>query len=169
MKKMKKLICLGILLCAGTLVVAQQKIKCFDAYLSASGGMMLNSGNATRYVAVYEDNSIYWFAKDQNWAKTPTDGLPAGYNILAMDAYSKEDGGRLVVVLSDGTIWWYCAGNPWKPVTTEGLPKGKAATQISTYLKMDGIRYVVVMEDNTIFWSTGGKPWEPVPLEGLPK
>jgi hypothetical protein len=167
---MKKHLLLGLCL-ALTMVVSAQKIKHFEAYVTAGSGLGIYGAASiqTRYVAVMEDNSIYWFSKEQKWDKTPTTGLPAGYDVIAMDAYSKEDGGRLVIVLADGSIWWYSTSGGWKAVTKEGLPAGKTVIELSSYVKMDGTRYVAVLDDNSIFWSANGKPWEKVPLEGLPK
>ncbi len=155
------------MLLAGSILSAQ-KIKHFESYATAAN-MGIYSNVQTRYVAVMEDNSIYWFSKENTWAKTSTEGLPSGYDIIAMDAYAKEDGGRLVIVLADGTMWWYSTSGGWKTVTTVGLPAGKTVVKLSSYVKMDGTRYVVVLDDNSIFWSANGKPWEKVPLEGLPK
>lgn len=45
--------------------LAAQEIKLLDSYLR---------GNdlSTRYVAVLEDNSIWWFAPGQEWQKSST-------------------------------------------------------------------------------------------------
>lgn len=57
-------------------------IKHFSAYEK-------NESNGTRYVAVMDDNSIWWFIPNSTWKKSATDGLPAGYNIIQFQAYEK--------------------------------------------------------------------------------
>ena len=113
---MKKtvLVILSMILSTGAF---SQKIKLFESYLR------LND-LSTRYVAVLEDNSIWWFAPGQPWEKSSVEGLPDQYTIKHISCYSKEDGkSRYVVVLEDNSIWWLAPGQPWKRSSTEGLPE----------------------------------------------
>ena len=46
-----------------------QKIKLFESYLKLTD-------LSSRYVVVLEDNTIWWFAPGQPWAKSSMKGLP---------------------------------------------------------------------------------------------
>ena len=79
--------------------------------------------NDSRYVAVLQDNSIWWFAPGYPWQPSTTEGLPEGYNIDHLVAYSRsnKDGTRYVAVLHDGSIWWFAPGYPWQQSSVEGM------------------------------------------------
>jgi hypothetical protein len=163
MKKLLLLVCLVVMTTLGH----AQKIKHFASYVKWATGLAAMNPE-TRYVAVLDDNSIYWF-DTKVWQKTATAGLPANYDVTHVTAFSKEDGGRLVIVLGDNSIWW-SSGKEWKPLVLEGLPKGKTITSIDSYVKMDGSRIVVTLADNSIWaYIANAKSWIAVPLDGLPK
>lgn len=168
---MKKCICIALLLLSFGSPLLSQRIKLFEAFTTFPKAMALPD---TRYAVVLEDNSVYWFSKEKNWQKVESTGLPAGYNVTEMDAYSKQDGGRIVVVLDDQSIWWYSAAKHWQKLNQPGLPAGKRVVCLSSYTKMDSYaktdatRLVVVLDDNSMWWMADEKPWEQVPSVGLP-
>lgn len=143
-------------------VILAQEIKHFESYLKLDD-------LSTRYVAVLDDNSIWWFAPGQPWKKSSVDGLPSGFDIAHISAYAKEDGSsRYVIALKDNSIWWFAPGQPWKKSSTKGLPSSKIK-RLEAYAKTDGTRYVVVLEDNSIWWFAPGQSWKKSSMDGLPK
>lgn len=107
---------------------SKQPFKQFEVYMKNTGGGMMAGVQEGRFIAVLEDNSIWWFAANsKSWAKLSVRGLPEGYNIKSLKPYQKYGGltgeSRLVVLLADGTLWWYAEGKAWTPVSIEGLPK----------------------------------------------
>ena len=159
---MKRVLSLLVFLLLSKVFFAQE-IKHFESYLK------LND-LSSRYVVVLEDNTIWWFAPGQPWKESSVAGLPNGYNIKHIAAYSKEDGSsRYVVVLDDNSIWWFAPGNNWEKSSVEGLPASYKIKSLQAYAKTDGTRYVVVLEDNSIWWFAPGQPWKKSSLAGLPK
>ena len=158
---MKRLLLMMIILF--NLNVSAQKIKHFDSFIKLSD-------MSTRYVAVLEDNTIWWYSPDQNWKKSNIDGLPDGFNIKHFSAYSKPDGtSRYVTVLSDNSIWWYAPETlKWTKSSVEGLPSGYSVKFFKAFLKEEGTRYVVVLEDNSIFWYAPDQIWKKSTMDGLP-
>jgi hypothetical protein len=159
---MKKIIYLFLFVLLSTNLHAQN-IKLFESYLR------LND-MATRYVVVLKNNSIWWFAPGQAWKKSSAEGLPAGYNVKLISAYSKSDGdSRYVVVLENNSIWWFAPGQAWKKSSNEGLPSQHKIKEFNAYSKLDGTRYVALLEDNSIWWFAPGQPWKKSTTEGLPQ
>jgi hypothetical protein len=78
--------------------------------------------DGTRYVAVLQDGTIWWYAPKYPWQQSSVEGLPYGYKIKNFNAYMKAEGTRYVVVLQDSSLWWFAPGTPWQPVPMEGLP-----------------------------------------------
>lgn len=157
---MKKLL-FTFLLSLLFMVIKAQEIKHFEAYLKLSD-------MGTRYVAVLEDNTIWWFSPENGWAESSSAGLPQGYNIKHFKAYSKEDGSsRYVAVLSDNTIWWFSPNNNWSKSSTTGLPANYKIKEFEAYTKADGTRYVAVLEDNSVYWFSPNNGWTKSSMEGL--
>lgn len=156
---MKKLLILFCLLVAS--ISFGQEIKLISAYLKGDD-------MATRYVAVKSDNSIHWFAPGNGWKASSVEGLPSGYHVKFIDAYSYTDGStRYVVVLSDNSIWWFAPGNPWKESSVIGLPDGYEVNDFEAYSKDDGTRYVILLSDNSIWWFAPGTDWKKSDMNGL--
>ena len=154
---------LTLLFALFTIGLNAQDIKHMEAYLR---------GNdlATRYVVVLEDNTIWWFAPGQDWEKSSTSGLPSGYDVKHIAAYSYDDGStRYAVVLSDNTIWWFAPGQDWKESSVDGLPSGYKVKSFEAYAKENSSRYVVVLDDDSIWWFAPGQPWKKSHMGGLPK
>lgn len=156
---MKKLILIICLLIGG--YSFGQEIKLIAAYLKGDD-------MATRYVAVKSDNSIHWFAPGNGWKASSNEGLPSGYQVKFIDAYSYTDGStRYVVVLEDNSIWWFAPGNPWKKSSIDGLPSGYKVKGFEAYSKDDGTRYVALLSDNSIWWFAPGNAWQKSDMTGL--
>lgn len=157
---MKKIL-LAIILAFVFIGLNAQSFKHFEAYLKLSD-------LGTRYAAVMEDNTIWWFSPNNGWAKSSSVGLPDGYEIEHFAAYSKEDGSsRYVAVLSDNSIWWFSPNNNWSKSSTEGLPANYKIKDFEAYSKADGTRYVAVLEDNTVYWFSPNNGWTKSSMQGL--
>ena len=139
----------------------QANIKLFSSYTKAN--------NSTRYIAVLEDNTIWWYMPGKPWQASPMEGLPANIEITQIVGYAKGNDTRYVVLLADNTIWWYRPNAPWQLSPMEGLPENSKIKHLNVYLKQGyQTRYVVVLEDNTIWWYMPNSPWQSSPIEGLP-
>jgi hypothetical protein len=159
---MKKLILIVCILSSGLQLTAQD-IKLLDAYLRGND-------QATRYVAVMNDNTIWWFAPGQAWQKSSTEGLPSAYEVKFLSCYSHKDGStRYTIVLSDNSIWWFAPGQTWEKSSVDGLPSGYSIKDFNAYSKAEGTRYVALLGDNTIWWFAPGQTWQKSSIEGLGK
>ncbi|HYV94721.1 MAG TPA: hypothetical protein VE978_23305 [Chitinophagales bacterium] len=163
---MKKLFILSsfLLLC---LAARTQSIDDVQAYYKADG---------TRFLALLNDKSIWWYMDGDSWKKVATTGLPGNTAIKSLDVYIKNSGliadTRLIVVMDDNSMWWYKEGEKWEQVPSQGLPEGKPIKIFESYVKtVMGIsesRYAVILDDNSIYWYSPGDNWAKVPPKGLP-
>lgn len=158
---------------------AGKNIRDFKAY--AKTGSLGSS--QTRFVAVLDDNSIWWFAPGEEWESVSLKDLPQGKQIRFLRTYQKAGtmgtDTRYVVQLDDNMLWWF-DGKKWHELETKGMPAGKPFKQFEIFSKNNSQnmmmsqqgRMIAVLEDQSIWWlatNDRDKDWERLPdNRGLP-
>lgn len=155
---------------------AGHNITDFNAYVKI-GNL---STSETRFVAVLQDKSIWWFAPNKNWEPVPMKDFPKDDSVIFLRTYQKMgmmgSDTRYVVKLKSNEIWW-CDGSKWKKFEENGLPKNQAFKQFEIYMKPSGAlsslqegRFVAVLENESIWWcAVSGKSWTKLDTKGLPE
>ena len=157
------------------------KIKFFKPYVKSSGMGAMD----TRFIAVLDNNTMWWYALEQPWKQVSSAGLPANYVVTGIGTYQKVammgTETRYLITLSDNTIWWYADGKKWQQLEGEGLPANASFKKFTAYLKISEAafinaaagwegRLVGVLADESVWWfAANGKTWKKLDMNGLPK
>ncbi len=141
--------------------MAKQAIRLLTSYAKSDG--------STRYVAVLEDNTMWWYMPGHPWQPSSMVGLPANKQIVQISAYLRKGDTRYVVVLDDQTIWWFMPNHQWQRSPLDGLPADYTIRQFNVYLKNGDTRYVALLGDNSIWWYAPGHTWQNSTLDGMPE
>jgi len=131
----------------------------------------------TRFVALLEDNTMWWYAVNKEWETVPSEGLPSKYVVTGFGTYQKSammgTDTRYVITLADNSLWW-TDGKKWKALESSGLPAGAVFKKFTAYMKVGALniegRLIAVLSDESIWWlPSSGKNWKKLDVAGLPK
>jgi hypothetical protein len=157
-------------------------IKFFKPYVK--GGSM--GSMDTRFIAILDNNTMWWYSLGDPWKQVSTSGLPVNYVVTGIGTYQKVGmmgtETRYVITLADNTVWWYADGKKWQQLESEGLPANASFKKFTVYLKISEAaliinpavgwegRLVGVLDDESIWWfAATGKTWKKLETNGLPK
>jgi hypothetical protein len=136
------------------------------------------NGSESRFLALMNNNTMWWHSLGDPWKQIPSETLPAGDSVRYLRAYYKPGmigGTRCIAKLKSNELWWF-DGAKWKKFECPGRPGTEPFKHFEVYAKRagsygveEGGRIVAVLEDNSIWWCTvDGKSWSPMDTKGLP-
>jgi hypothetical protein len=167
---------------SGAGLPANANIKFFKPYVKGSSMGSMD----TRFIAVLDNNTMWWYSLGDPWKEVSAKGLPDNYVVTGIGTYQKMGmmgtETRYVITLADNTVWWYADGKKWQQLENEGLPANAKFKNFTVYLKINEAaivlnpalgwegRLVGVLDDESIWWfAASGKTWRKMETNGLPK